>query len=144
MFVECHGTAVGRGTRKAVRALCCLTSRPILDLCFILQSQTSSEESGRRLEGNSGIVSLKGECLEISDFWLFSFISFPQAPEYTNRAVFFKNSRIYSQFKVHHQCHWHRLQMEKIFNQKNFNYFVWTPLGRRVNILYKFLPSSSL
>ena len=35
----------------------------------------------------------------------------------------------------------------KIFNQKNFNYFVWTPLGRRVNTyiyIYIFLPSSSL
>jgi hypothetical protein len=33
--------------------------------------------------------------------------------------------------------------MEKIFNQKNFNNFVWSPLGSRGNI-YKFLPSSSL
>ncbi len=33
---------------------------------------------------------------------------------------------------------WHRWQMEKIFNQKNFNYFVWTPLGRRVNICINF------
>ncbi len=28
--------------------------------------------------------------------------------------------------------------MEKIFNQKNFNYFVWTPLGSRVNININF------
>ena len=28
--------------------------------------------------------------------------------------------------------------MEKIFNQKNFNYFVWTPLGRKVNIYINF------
>jgi hypothetical protein len=28
--------------------------------------------------------------------------------------------------------------MEKIFNQKNFNYFVWTPLGSRVNIYINF------
>jgi hypothetical protein len=33
--------------------------------------------------------------------------------------------------------------MEKIFNQKNFNNFIWSPLGSRGNI-YKFLPSSSL
>jgi hypothetical protein len=33
---------------------------------------------------------------------------------------------------------WHRWQMEKIFNQKNFNYFVWTPLCRRVNIYINF------
>ncbi len=60
----------------------------------------------------------------------------PQAPEYTNRAVtnFFENSRRYSQFKVHHQCRWHLWQMEQIFNQKNFNYFVRRSLGRRVNI----------
>jgi hypothetical protein len=28
--------------------------------------------------------------------------------------------------------------MEKIFNQKNFNYFVWTALGCRVNISISF------
>jgi hypothetical protein len=28
--------------------------------------------------------------------------------------------------------------MEKIFNQKNFNYFVWTALGSRVNIYINF------
>ncbi len=32
----------------------------------------------------------------------------------------------------------HQWQMEKIFNQKNFNYFVWTPLGSRVNIYLNF------
>ncbi len=66
----------------------------------------------------------------------FSWISFPQAPEYTKRAVsnFFENSRRYSQLKVHHRCRWHRWQMAKIFKLKNFNYFVWTPLGSRVNI----------
>ncbi len=40
---------------------------------------------------------------------------------------------------MHQRCHWHRWQIEKIFKQKNVNYFVWTPLGSR---LYKFLPSS--
>jgi hypothetical protein len=35
--------------------------------------------------------------------------------------------------------------MEKTFKQKNFNNFVWTPLGSIVNInIYNFLPSSSL
>ncbi len=69
-------------------------------------------------------------------FWFFSWISFPQAPEYTVRAVsnFVENSRRYSQLKVHHRCHWHRWQMEKIFNHKSFNNLVWTPLGSRVNI----------
>ncbi len=48
---------------------------------------------------------LKGQCHEIFCFWFFSWISFPQAPEYTVRAVsnFFENSRKYSQIKVYHQ-----------------------------------------
>jgi hypothetical protein len=29
--------------------------------------------------------------------------------------------------KVHHWRRWHRWQIEKIFHQKNVNYFVWTP-----------------
>jgi hypothetical protein len=32
----------------------------------------------------------------------------------------------------------HRWQMEKIFNQKNFNNFVWSPLGSRGNIYINF------
>ncbi len=32
----------------------------------------------------------------------------------------------------------HRWQMEKIFKQKNFNNFVWAPLGSRVNIYINF------
>ncbi len=78
---------------------------------------------------------LKGQCHEIFDFWFFSWISFPQAPEYSIRAIsnFFENSRRYLQFNLHHRCRWHRWQMKKFFNLKNFNYFVWTPLGRRVN-----------
>ncbi len=85
--------------------------------------------------------SLKGQCHEIFDFcFFFSWISFPQAPEYTNRAVwnFLENSRRYSQLKVHHGCHWHRWQMAKNFKLKNFNYFVWIPLGSRVNIYINF------
>ncbi len=67
---------------------------------------------------------LKGQCHEIFCFWFFSWISFPQAPEYTIRAVsnFFENSRRYSQLKVDHRyqrhrwriCHryqWHRWQI---------------------------------
>ncbi len=83
---------------------------------------------------------LKGQCHEIFDFWFFSWISFPQAPDYTNRAIsnFFEKSRRYSQLKVHHRCQWHRWQMAKIFKQKNCNYFVWAPLGSRVNIYINF------
>jgi hypothetical protein len=77
---------------------------------------------------------LKGQCHEIFDFWFFSSISFPQAPEYTIRAVskFFENSRRYSQLKVCHRCRW--WQMQKIFNHQSFNYLVWTPFGGRVNL----------
>ncbi len=41
----------------------------------------------------------------------------------------FENSRRYSRLKV---------QMEKVFNQKNFNYFVRTSLGSRINIYKNF------
>jgi hypothetical protein len=49
---------------------------------------------------------LKGQCHEIFYFWFFSGISFPQAPQYTIRAVsnFIENSLRYSQLKVCHQC----------------------------------------
>ncbi len=83
---------------------------------------------------------LKGECHEIFCFWFFFIISFPPAPEYPNRTVsnFFENSRRYSQLKVDHRCPWHRWQMKKIFNQKNCNNFVATPLDSRVNIYIHF------
>ncbi len=71
--------------------------------------------------------SLKGQG-QIFCFWFFSWISFPQASDYNSRAVsnFFENSRRYSQL------------MAKTFKQKNFNNFVWTPLGSRVNIYINF------
>ncbi len=74
--------------------------------------------------------SLKGQCHEIFCFWFFSWISFPPAPEYSIKTVsnFFENSRRYSQLKV---C-------QKIFNQKNFNNFVWSPLGSRGNMYINF------
>ncbi len=83
---------------------------------------------------------LKGQCHEIFCLWFFSWTSFPQASDYTIRAVsnFFKNSRRYSQLKVCHRCQLHRWQMEKTFNQKNFNNFVWKPLGSRVHIYINF------
>ncbi len=85
-------------------------------------------------------IHLKGQCHEIFCFWFFSWISFPLAPEYSIKTVsnFFENSRRYSQLKVCHRCHWHRWQIEKIFNQKNFNNFVWSPLGSRGNININF------
>ncbi len=82
-------------------------------------------------------ICLKGQCHEIFDFWFFSWISFPQASEYTSTAIsnFFENSRRYSRLKVQPRDRW---QMEKIFKQKNFNNFVWAPLGSRVNIYIHF------
>ncbi len=82
---------------------------------------------------------LKGQCHEIFDFCFFSWISFPQAPEYTIRAIsnFFGNSRRYSQLKVHHGCHWKRWQMEKIFNQKSFN-FLFVHLWE-VELTYRYI-----
>ncbi len=56
---------------------------------------------------------LKGQCHEIFCFWFFSWISFPQAPEYSIRAfsIFFENSRRYSQLKVDHRYQRHRWQI---------------------------------
>ncbi len=83
---------------------------------------------------------LKGQCHEIFCFWFFSWISVPPAPEYSIKtdSNFFENSRRYSQLKVCHRCQRHRWQMEKIFNQKNCNNFVWSPLGSRGNICINF------
>ncbi len=44
------------------------------------------------------IIPLKGQCHEIFDFRFSTWISFPQAPDYTNRAIlnFLENSWRYS------------------------------------------------
>ncbi len=69
---------------------------------------------------SQGAPPLKGQCHEIFLLfcWLFSWISFPPAPEYSIKTVssFFKNSRRYSQLKVCHRCQQHRWQMEKYIN----------------------------
>ncbi len=76
------------------------------------------------------------------DFLLLVFFmnQFPQAPEYLIRTVsnLFENSRRYLQLNVDHRCRWHRWQMKKIFNLKNCNSFVRTPLDSRVNIYINF------
>ncbi len=79
-------------------------------------------------------MQLKGQCHEIFCFWFFSSISFPPTPENPIWTVsnFFEISRRYSQLKVDHRCRWHRWQMKKIFNQKNLNRFIGTPLDGRV------------
>ena len=63
-------------------------------------------------------VYLKGQCHEVFCFRFYSWITFPQAPEYIIRVVsnFFENSRRNSQLKV---CH--RWQMQKIFNNKKYS-----------------------
>ncbi len=85
-------------------------------------------------------LDLKDQCHEIFCFWFFSRISFPRAPECSIKTVsnFFENSRRYSQLKVCHHCQRHRWQMERIFNQKNFNNFVWSPLSSRGNLYINF------
>jgi hypothetical protein len=70
---------------------------------------------------------LKGQFHEIFDFRLFSWINFLQA-----LSISLGLFRIFSQLKVANGK-W-KMQMEKILHQKSFNYFVWTPLGSRVNI----------
>ncbi len=77
---------------------------------------------------------IKGQCHEIFDFRFFSWISFPQAPDYPIRAVLNFNSWRYSQLKVHYRCQRHQWQMGKFINKKSFNYFVWTPLSSRVYV----------
>ncbi len=56
---------------------------------------------------------LKGTVLRDFLLLVFSWISFPQAPEYTIRAVskFFENSRRYSQLKVDHRYQRHQWQI---------------------------------
>ncbi len=97
----------------------------------LFNDDLSNEPNFGRIHLAAWIVPLKGQCHEILDFWFFSWFSFPQASEYTFTAIsnFFKNSRRYSRLKV---------QMEKIFKQKNFNTFVRAPLGSRVNIYIHF------
>ncbi len=58
---------------------------------------------------NLSEISLKGQCHEIFCFWFFSWTSFPQASDFTIRAVsnFCENSRRYSQLKVCHRCQRH-------------------------------------
>ncbi len=71
---------------------------------------------------------------------VFLWISVPPTPECPIRTVsnFFENLRRYSRLKVDHRCRWHRWQMKKIFNQKNFNNFVGTPLYSKLNIYINF------
>ncbi len=88
---------------------------------------------GHNCQHKEMLPNLKGQCHEIFCLWFFASISFPPDPEYPIWTVsnFFENSRRYSQIKVDHRCQRHRWQMKKIFNQKNVNKFVGTPLDSR-------------
>ncbi len=55
---------------------------------------------------------LKGQCHEIFEFWFFSWLSFPQAPEYTlplGPFRIFSAAWYWSHFC--HQCQWRRRQI---------------------------------
>ncbi len=79
-------------------------------------------------------IMLKGQCHEIFDFRFFSWFSFPQAPEYTVRAIL-NFPKICDDVRSQGAplVSLTLVTMEKFFNQENVNYFVWTPLGSRVN-----------
>ncbi len=85
-------------------------------------------------------LELKGQCHEIFCLWFFyeSVSPQPQSVPLGRFRIFSKRARRYWQLKVDHRCRWHRWQMKKIFNQKNFNNFVGTPLDCRVNIYINF------
>jgi hypothetical protein len=82
---------------------------------------------------------LKGQCHEIFDFWFFHESVSPK-----NLSIPLRPFRIFS--KIRGDIRGSRCTtgvndtggMEKIFNQKNFNNFVWAPLGSRVNIYIHF------
>ncbi len=79
----------------------------------------------------SASICLKGQCHKIFNSWFFFHESVSPSTwvYHYGPFKFFENSRL----KVHH-----RWQTEKIFNQKNFIYLVWTHLGSRVNICIHF------
>jgi hypothetical protein len=56
---------------------------------------------------------------------------FPQAAEYP--ITLFQ-----SFWKIHQEIEQLQVLMEKIFNQKSFTYFVWSPMGYTVNIWLNF------
>jgi hypothetical protein len=71
-------------------------------------------------------------------FFMNQFLPQPLSIPLRLFSIFFENLRRYSLLKVHHWCHWHQWQMEKISSHKSFQYFVWTPLGK-VNICSRYI-----
>jgi hypothetical protein len=66
-------------------------------------TQPTSSASGSQISGYRHFV-LKGQRHKIFDLKFSTWISFPQTPDYTIRAVsnFFEHSRRYSHLKLHH------------------------------------------
>ncbi len=90
----------------------------------------------------SKLLNLKGQSHEIFDFLFFSWISFPQAPEYTIRVVsnFFENSRRYSQLKVCYRCRWMKWKKSSIIKVLiiQFGHLCEVYLTYRSNFAFKF------
>ncbi len=84
-------------------------------------------------------TALKGQCHEIFCFWFLSWISFPPPPSprvfHKDRFDFFRK---FAEIFAAQGLPPVSLQMEKIFNQKNFHNFIWSPLGSRGNIYIHF------
>jgi hypothetical protein len=104
----------------------CRSLRPNCKCLVLLRGQGSLSSSNiYTLNINAKamrIPPLKGQCHEIFDFRLSTWISFPQAPDYTIRVVsnFFENSRRYSQLKMHNRYRWNRWQKEQSSIRKIF------------------------
>ncbi len=82
------------------------------------------------------IADERGSAMRFSTSCFFHESVSPQAPECPIRVIsnVFKNLQRYLMLKMHHWCHW-PLENGKIFHRKSFNYFVWTTLDSRINIL---------
>ncbi len=79
------------------------------------------------IDKSKSVAGSKGQCHEIFDFWFFFNESVsPKAREYTIRAIS-NFSKICGDI-CSSRC------TTGVVNHKSFNYFVWTPLGSRVNL----------
>jgi hypothetical protein len=83
-------------------------------------------------------MTLKGQCHEIFCFWFFWWISFIPAPEYSIKTV-----RIFSKIReIFAAQGLPPVSTTQVANEKssirNFNNFVWLPLGSKGNIYINF------
>ncbi len=77
---------------------------------------------------------LKGQCHEIFCFWFFPWISFPQAPDYTIRAVsifFWKFVEIFAAQGLP-PVSWTLMANGKNLQSEKFLWFIFTPSGSRL------------